>query len=108
MSETNGNGNGHVNGGRYAKIKGARNELRSKRLLESAGYAVTKSGGSLGAFDLIGVSATDLVLVQVKTNRPPPPAEREALRLFAVPTNARKLIHVWRDHEHQPLVTLVP
>ena len=31
-----------------AKAKGSRNELKSKTLLESCGYEVTKSGGSLG------------------------------------------------------------
>jgi Holliday junction resolvase len=32
------------------KAKGGRNERKAKKILERAGYACTKSGGSLGAF----------------------------------------------------------
>jgi Holliday junction resolvase len=85
--------------------KGRRNEWRSRRLLEAAGYSVTRAAGSLGCWDLIGVSATDFILVQVKSNRLPSPAEREALADFAVPTNCKRLIHVWRDRERLPHVT---
>ncbi|MBX3027781.1 hypothetical protein KF840_23040 [bacterium] len=85
-----------------AKAKGTRNEHRSRVLLEAAGYAVTRAAGSLGAWDLIGIGSTDVVLVQCKTNRPPPPAEREALAAFRVPPNCRRLIHVWRDRQRVP------
>jgi Holliday junction resolvase len=50
-----------------AKAKGTRNERRSMRLLEAAGYYVTRSGASLGAWDLIAVSSKDVALIQVKT-----------------------------------------
>ncbi len=36
------------------------------------------------------------MLVQVKTRDYPSAAEMEQLRRFAVPSNARKLIHRWR------------
>jgi len=48
-----------------AKRKGSRNERRSKMLLEASGYAVTRAAASLGMWDLAGVSATEMVLVQV-------------------------------------------
>jgi hypothetical protein len=52
-----------------AKARGTpRNEHRSRRLLESAGYSVTRAAGSLGAWDLIGVGPTDVV--------PPAPTTR--------------------------------
>lgn len=86
------------------KAKGAKRELKSKKLLESAGYEVTKSGGSLGAFDLIGISSTDFVLVQVKSNRWPSPAERETIKDFPCPPNCRKLVHRWDDYKRAPLV----
>ena len=35
------------------KRKGSRNELKTKKLLESTGYRGVKSGGSLGEFDLV-------------------------------------------------------
>lgn len=50
-----------------AKRKGTRNEHRSIALLETAGYACTRAAASLGAWDIIGVSSADVVLVQVKT-----------------------------------------
>lgn len=63
--------------------KGNRNERLIKKYFEDLGYSVTKSGGSLGEFDLIGIRSTwkvnlssykpecykPLVLIQVKTNR---------------------------------------
>ena len=87
-----------------AKAKGSKRELKSQRLLEAAGYSVTKSGASLGLWDLVAISATDFVLVQVKSNRQPPPAEREQLQEFRCPSNCRKLIHIWKDYARQPLV----
>lgn len=87
-----------------AKRKGTGNEHRSRIILEAAGYAVTRAAGSLGAWDLIGIGPTDVVLVQVKSNRAPSPAEREALGLFLCPTNARKLCHVWHDRQRWPEV----
>lgn len=63
------------------KKKGARNEHRSRRLLETAGYWVTRAAGSLGCWDLIGISATDFLLVQVKSNDWPGSVECEQLRV---------------------------
>ncbi len=45
-----------------------------------------------------------MVLVQVKSNRPPAPAERETLALFTCPANCKRLIHVWHDREPLPRV----
>lgn len=88
-----------------AKAKGSRRERQSKALLEASGYTVTKAGGSLGAWDLVAISATDFVLVQCKSNRPPSPAERETLAAFRCPPNTRRLIHVWMDRQRLPRVT---
>ena len=85
--------------------KGRQREHKSRELLEAAGYSVVRAAASKGDWDLVGISSTDLVLVQVKANRPPSPAERETLRLFQAPTNCRKLIHVWRDRARQPEVS---
>jgi len=71
-------------------------------LLEASGYACTKSGASLGVFDVIGVSAADFVVVQVKSNRWPGAEEMETLRAFRAPANCRKLVHVWRDRQKLP------
>lgn len=85
-----------------AKRKGSRNEHRSRLLLESAGYAVTRAAASLGAWDLVGIGSADVVLVQVKSNEWPRSAEMDTLRAFPAPSNARKLVHRWRDRQREP------
>jgi hypothetical protein len=87
---------------RNAKAKGSRNERRSRDILEAAGYRVTRAAGSLGEWDLIGLSASDAVLIQVKTRDWPGELERRALTEFPCPPNTRKLIHRWRDHQRTP------
>jgi Holliday junction resolvase len=82
--------------------KGSRNERRSIALLEAAGYRCTRSAASLGEWDIVGIGSTDLLLVQVKTRDWPGLAEIETLRLFPAPTNARKLIHRYRDRVRLP------
>ncbi len=49
------------------------------RLLEAAGYSVTRAAASLGAWDLVGIGSTDVVLVQVKTRDYPGALERSKL-----------------------------
>jgi hypothetical protein len=85
-----------------AKGKGRRNEWRSIRILEAAGYCVTRAAASLGAWDLVGIGSADVVLVQVKTRDWPGSVEMEILRGFRCPGNCRKLIHRWRDRERVP------
>lgn len=85
-----------------AKAKGTRNEHRSMALLEAAGYRCMRAAASLGVFDIVGVSATDFVLVQVKTRDWPGSVEMETISLFPVPPNARKLVHRWRAHQRTP------
>ena len=85
-----------------SKRKGSRNEHRSARILETAGYAVTRAAASLGAWDLIGIGSTDVVLVQVKTRDWPGAVEMETLKLFPAPAHCRKLVHRWRDRQRLP------
>ena len=84
------------------RAKGTRNEQRSIALLERAGYYCVRSHLSAGIFDLVGISATDLALVQVKTRDWPYTTEMEALRSFVAPPNCRKLIHRYRDRIDLP------
>ena len=85
-----------------AKRKGNRNEYKSIRLLEAAGYACTRAAASLGVFDIVGVNSADILLVQVKTRDWPGSVEMEAIKKFPAPPNARKLIHRWRDRQRLP------
>lgn len=99
-----------------AKAKGSRNERRSIAWLAKQGYRCTKSGGSLGEWDIIGIGAGDVVVVQVKTNAWPGPEERKALRDFPTPIRVcpecgfhdtgvvRKVMHRWNDHAREPEV----
>lgn len=86
------------------KAKGNRNERRSRDLLKGQGYEVLKAGGSLGVFDLIGVSAQEILLVQVKTNAWPPGKEIQAIKDFGCPQNCRKVVHRWNDRQASPEV----
>jgi uncharacterized protein with GYD domain len=87
---------------KQGKRKGARNERRSIALLEAVGYRCTRAAASLGAWDVIAIGRTDIVLVQVKTRDWPGAAEMETLRQFPAPPNARKLVHRWRDGQRRP------
>lgn len=84
--------------------KGRKREYRSMRLLESLGYRCVRSAASLGTFDLVAIGPTDILLVQTKANRWPSPEEIETMRLFRAPANARKIVHVWKDHARAPMV----
>jgi Holliday junction resolvase len=84
------------------KKKGSRNEHRSMALLEAAGYSCTRAAASLGVFDIVGVSRSDIVLVQCKSNAWPRSEEMEQIRDFVCPPNTKKLIHRWRDRVRLP------
>ncbi|MGB7069116.1 MAG: hypothetical protein WBD22_06445 [Pyrinomonadaceae bacterium] len=84
------------------KAKGTRNEHKTIRRLESIGYECFRMAGSLGLFDVIGVSAIDLMLVQVKSNRNPSRAELDRIRELDTPESCRKVIHVWKDRQSLP------
>ncbi len=84
------------------KRKGTKNEHRSIRLLEAAGYQCTRAAASLGAWDIIGIGSTDVVLCQVKTRDWPGAVEMEAMKNFRAPANARKIVHRWRDGQRLP------
>ncbi len=85
--------------------KGRRNEHRSMSLLEKSGYWCMRSAASRGVFDVVAVSKTDIIFVQVKSGRRPGSVEMEEMALCPVPPNARKLVHVWKDRAQMPEVT---
>lgn len=87
-----------------AKAKGTLREHKSIRLLEALGYSCCRAAASLGVWDIIAIGPTDIVLVQVKSNRWPGSVEMEQLTMFRAPPNARKLVHRWDDHARQPRV----
>ena len=84
------------------KAKGSRNERRSMEIFEKAGYRCTKSGGSLGPWDIIGVGSNDFILCQSKTRDWPGTIEMAELKEFVCPPNTKKLIHRWKDYQRLP------
>lgn len=85
-----------------SRQKGTRNEQRSIAILEAAGYYCVRSHLSQGMFDIVGISTTDVVLVQVSTRDWKNGAQLEALQQFVCPANARKLMHRYRDRVALP------
>jgi len=90
-----------------AKAKGTRNEHKSMALLEREGYRCTRSGASLGAWDIIGVSKVGFVLVQVKSNRAPGSVEMKRMQEFEAPCNAVKVLHIWKDGVNEPVIRII-
>lgn len=71
-------------------------------IFEAAGYVCTRAAGSMGIWDFVGISETDIVLVQVKTRDWPGTVEMEQLRGFKAPPNARKIVHRWKHRARLP------
>ncbi len=88
-------------------INGRNREYRSVKLLEAAGYTCIRSAGSHGVWDVVGFSPTSMILVQVKYETKPSPAEMEGMRACQVPSNAVKLVHLYKKGTHAPTVIAV-
>jgi Holliday junction resolvase len=84
--------------------KGRRNEYKSIKLLEALGYYCQRSAASKGLFDIVAISLTEVLLVQCKSNRWPSALELEQMKALAVPDNARKLVHLWKDRCNLPVI----
>jgi hypothetical protein len=53
------------------KAKSTRNEYKSMLFLKDLGYQCTRSAANLGPWDVVVIRASDVVLVQVKSNQWP-------------------------------------
>jgi Holliday junction resolvase len=89
------------------KRKGSRAEHKSMAFFEAQGYRCTRSAATLGAFDIVAIGPTDVVLCQVKTRDWPDAVETEGLVSFPTPPNCRKLVHRWRDGQRSPDVRVL-
>jgi Holliday junction resolvase-like predicted endonuclease len=92
-----------------AKAKGRRNEHRSMALLEAAGYRCTRSAGSLGEWDIIGIGPTDVVLCQVRTRDWPSTAGTLVVRRYCRKSGLmarREQLH--RNNRSQPMCATAP
>ena len=79
--------------------KGRRNEHKAREWLEALGFTVTRSAASKGAWDLVGLSFSQVALAQVKSNEWPGPAERAALAAFPAPPCSRRLMFRYDDRK---------
>ncbi len=88
--------------------KGRRAEWKAQRILEAAGYTVTRAAASKGVADLIAFNAIGFRLISVKCGTKYASAiEKEAMRACAVPPNATR--EVWRfpDYAREPLIEVL-
>lgn len=87
---------------------GRRAEYRAQRILEAAGYMVTRAAGSKGCADLIAWNGQGFRLISVKrgTGRMSP-AEREAFKAVPVPNGTT--CEYWRfpDRCREPLIEVL-
>lgn len=92
--------------GKRNKRKGARNEYKTRDRLELYGYRVMKAGGSLGVFDLIAFSPTEIKFVQVKSNRNCSVTEREDMRNIRheLPPHSVIELWIWQDRARNPII----
>jgi len=60
-----------------AKAKGSRNEHKSIKLLEAAGYRCTRAAASLGIFDIVAIGADELPQAHSRVERSPARAGSE-------------------------------
>jgi Archaeal holliday junction resolvase (hjc) len=90
-----------------AKKKGARRERQAMVQLESAGYYVVRSGGSLGLFDLVAIGPSSVKLIQCKSNRKPGARERAALAAFPVFPYCTREIWIFHDKTWEPVIEVV-
>jgi len=90
------------------KAKGNRLERRCVNFLEGRGYACTKSGGSLGVWDIVAISPEQILLIQVKANRKPRKPERLKMQAFRAPPNCTKQLWIYEDgFPNAPIITEV-
>lgn len=89
-----------------SKEKGSRREREYRDILLESGALVVKSGGSLGAFDILGIDPPDgkhIHLVQIKSNAWAGPGERaEMVRLVrAMPRVLLPVAEIARVDDHK-------
>ena len=85
--------------------RGRRAEYRSVALLEAIGYRCIRAASSKGPWDVIGISSTDVVAVQVKQGATrPSKAVLEELREIPRPSSVRMLVHYWQARAREPEV----
>lgn len=83
------------------KAKGSRRERQCMKILVDNGYtSVTKSGASLGLWDVIGHDPDiGWIVVQCKSNRMPPRGEMKDLIKWKAHKSTSKELWIFIDHK---------
>lgn len=90
------------------KRKGSNAERKCIRILEAAGYACTKAGGSLGVFDVIALGPKDVRAIQVKSGGARlSGVEREAIKGLQLAANVSREYWRFPDYCRQPLIEVL-
>ena len=78
---------------------GYKAELALMKLLKQRKefHTVLRSAGSRSSFDVVAIGKTKILLCQVKTGKGSFKAEREKLRLLAVPRGVSKQLRIYRN-----------
>lgn len=91
------------------KRKGTAAEHRAIRLLEASGFLCSRSAGSLGLFDVVGVGPLGVRLVQVKSGTARlSGVEREAITQLRVPANTTKEYWRFLPRATAPVIEVIP
>ena len=72
--------------------KGYIKEIRAVHELKKRGYIAFRSAGSRSPFDVVGISSSEIILLQVKSGRKHLKDEIRKLREIKVPKCVRKQI----------------
>lgn len=88
--------------------KGRRGEHRARKILEDAGFFVSRAAGSKGPADLIAWNEVQIRFISVKSGTKYASAlEREALHELPAPPNATKEIWRFPDRCKEPLIEVL-
>ena len=98
------------------RVKGRRLEHRAKALLTAQGFDCELSRPSSrfqtqndlwGLYDVVGISATEIICVQVKANRWPRSHEMQAMTDWPCPPGVRR--EAWRfdDRTAEPRIRII-
>ena len=88
--------------------KGRRAEHRARKLLEAAGYTVTRAAGSKGAADLVAWNTVHIRFLSIKSGTKYCSAlERETFALMPRPANSTAEIWRFPDRCRAPLIEVL-
>lgn len=91
---------GTLSGNNKAYKKGRYYENKTRKIYESRGYYVIRSGASKGPADLVAFNSEEIIIIQVKAGKSFfGPEERNKFIAVVIPKNGRKELWAWRGRK---------